>query len=113
MIDFKKGQIWLVNFDPSFGHEYKKIRPALILQNTKFINFSNLITIIPITTNLKNKQDFDVIIKKDSINRLMNDSLLKTFQISSFDKKRFIKLIGHIDVELFKSIQENIEKLIL
>ncbi|MEK7291072.1 MAG: type II toxin-antitoxin system PemK/MazF family toxin [Planctomycetota bacterium] len=23
----------MVNFDPSFGHEYKKVRPALIIQN--------------------------------------------------------------------------------
>ena len=28
MSNFQRGQIWLVNFDPSFGHEYKKIRPV-------------------------------------------------------------------------------------
>ncbi|MBM3236847.1 type II toxin-antitoxin system PemK/MazF family toxin [Candidatus Poribacteria bacterium] len=28
---FRCGQIWLVNFDPSFGHEYKKVRPTLIV----------------------------------------------------------------------------------
>ncbi|MBN1999823.1 type II toxin-antitoxin system PemK/MazF family toxin [candidate division KSB1 bacterium] len=33
----QRNQIWLVNFDPSFGHEYKKIRPALILQNNEYI----------------------------------------------------------------------------
>ena len=24
MSSFQRGQIWLVNFDPSFGHKYKK-----------------------------------------------------------------------------------------
>jgi len=29
----KKGEIYLVNFDPTTGHEVKKKRPALILSN--------------------------------------------------------------------------------
>lgn len=29
MSQFQQGQIWLVNFEPSFGHEYKKVRPVL------------------------------------------------------------------------------------
>ena len=40
---FKRGQIWLVNFDPSSGHEYQKVRPALIVQNDEYIEQSNLI----------------------------------------------------------------------
>jgi len=42
MSKFQQGQIWLVNFDPSFGHEYKKVRPALIVQNDKYIECGNL-----------------------------------------------------------------------
>ncbi len=29
----KKGEIYLVNFDPTIGHEVNKKRPALILSN--------------------------------------------------------------------------------
>jgi len=29
MTTYLRGQIWLVNFEPSVGHEYQKIRPAL------------------------------------------------------------------------------------
>jgi len=27
-MEFAQKQLWLVNFDPAFGHEYRKIRPA-------------------------------------------------------------------------------------
>ncbi len=29
----KRGEIYLVSFDPTIGHEIKKTRPAVIIQN--------------------------------------------------------------------------------
>jgi mRNA interferase MazF len=49
MTDFKRGQIWLVNFDPSYGHEYKKLRPALIIQKDKYIDSGSLLAVAPTT----------------------------------------------------------------
>ena len=108
MSKFQRGQIWLVNFDPSFGHEYKKVRPALIVQNNKYIESTNLLTVIPISSQMAKQTVLDFLLKKDSRNRLMTDSLLKTKQISSFDKRRFIKLIGTVDEETMKKLGENI-----
>ncbi len=48
MKTFQCAQIWLVNFDPSFGHEYQKIWPALIIQHEDYIASGNLLTVIPI-----------------------------------------------------------------
>lgn len=44
-------------------------------------------------------------LKKDTQNRLMTDSLLKTKQISSFDKRRFIKLVGFANEETMKKVK--------
>lgn len=90
---FQRGQIWLVNFEPSFGHEYQKIRPALIIQHDKYIESDSLVTVIPISSQIMNPSELDVLIKADSRNRLMKDSILKIRHICSFDKRRFIKLI--------------------
>lgn len=98
MKPFKRGQIWLVNFDPSVGHEYKKIRPALIIQQERYISLSSLVTVIPLSSQTAKPAALDVIVKKDPGNRLMKDSLLKTYQMSSFDKIRFIKFIGTLAV---------------
>lgn len=108
MSKFEYGQIWLLNFDPSFGHEYRKTRPALIIQKKEFIDSSNLLTVIPISSQIGKQTELDVYLKRDANNRLMIDSLLKTKHISSFDKRRFIKLIGIIDKETLNKIKKNI-----
>ena len=108
MKKFRRGQIWLVNFDPSFGHEYKKVRPALIIQQQKYLISSTLLTVIPISSKIANPTELDIIVKKDTQNRLMKDSLIKTKQISSFDKRRFIKLIGTIKDDILEKVDKNI-----
>ncbi len=65
MRKFQRGQIWLVNIDPSIGHEYKKIRPALIIQQEKYISSSNLLTVIPISSQISKTTELDVLLKKD------------------------------------------------
>ena len=109
MSKFQQWQIWLVNFDPSFGHEYKKVRPALIVQNDRYIESSELLTVIPISSQTTKQTDLDIFLKKDSKNRLMTDSLLKIKQISSFDKRRFIKPIGTVNEETMEKIRENMQ----
>ncbi len=106
MSKFQQGQIWLVNFDPSFGHEYKKVRPALIIENDNYIHLSNLLTVIPISSQITKRTKLDVLVKRDSRNRLMVDSLIKTKQISSFDKRRFIKLIGCLNSLILKGLKQ-------
>lgn len=109
MKPFQRGQIWLVNFDPSFGHEYKKIRPALIVQHDRYIPTTTLLTVIPLSSQLTKRKVLDVLITKDAQNRLMKDSLLKTSQISSFDKRRFIKYVGTLNDMLIKQIDTQIQ----
>ncbi|OQX72636.1 MAG: MazF family transcriptional regulator [Bacteroidetes bacterium 4484_249] len=108
MKQFRRGQIWLVNFDPSIGHEYKKIRPAIIIQCEKYITTSSLLTVIPVSSKIANHTDLDIFVKKDSLNRLMKDSLIKTKQISSFDNRRFIKLIGLVSDKMMVNIDKNL-----
>lgn len=109
MTGFKCAQIWLVNFDPSFGHEYKKVRPALIIQKNKYIASSSLLAVVPISSQIDKQTELDILIKSNSQNRLMKDSLLKMKQISSFDKGRFIKLIGTVDEATMKLVKKNIK----
>lgn len=112
MSNFQCGQIWLVNFDPSFGHEYKKVRPALIIQNNEHIESSDLLTVIPISSQITKPTDLDILLRKDAKNRLMTDSLIKMKQISSFDKRRFIKLVGYVSGEIMEKIRKNIKTIL-
>ncbi|MBF0397616.1 MAG: type II toxin-antitoxin system PemK/MazF family toxin [Desulfobacterales bacterium] len=106
---FKQNQIWLVNFDPSFGHEYQKVRPAIIIQHDKYIASNNFLTVIPISSQITNITKLDVLLKTDSQNRLMKDSIIKIKQISYFDEKRFIKFIGTINENTIGDVNKNIQ----
>jgi mRNA interferase MazF len=112
MTKFKHGQIWLVNFDPSFGHEYRKVRPALIIQNDKYIESGELLIVIPLSSQTSKQTELDILLRKDPQNRLMTDSLLKIKQISAFDKRRFIKLVGIVNEEIMEKVKENINRVI-
>lgn len=110
MNNFRYGQIWLVNFDPSFGPEYKKVRPALIIQNDEYIESSDLLTVMPISSQITKRTELDILLAKDTQNRLMTDSLIKTKQISSFDKRRFIKLVGFVNENTMEKVKTNIKR---
>ena len=74
MKEFKRAQIWLVDFDPSFGHEYKKIRSATLIQQDKYLTSGNLLTVIPISFQTSKSTQLDILLKKDTQNRLKADS---------------------------------------
>ncbi len=110
MKPFQRGQIWLVNFEPSIGHEYRKVRPAVIVQQERYISTGSLLTVIPLSTQLHTVRELDVRIEKDATNRLIKDSLAKTAQISSFDRQRFIKYIGTLTGDVSERIDANIHQ---
>ncbi|MCF7820594.1 MAG: type II toxin-antitoxin system PemK/MazF family toxin [Candidatus Pacebacteria bacterium] len=108
----KQGEIWMVNFNPSKGHEFQKERPAIIISSNKIIKLSNLITVLPITSNTNNCLDDDIKIIKDSDNHLFMDSIVKVTHISSFDKNnsRFVKKIGVVNEYILQQIKKYLIK---
>lgn len=98
------GHIYIVNFDPSIGKEYQKVRPALVIQSDSITRQSDLITVMPISSKIERRDADDILLLKDHRNRLLHDSLLKVRQISSFDKRRFIHRIGEVSEPTMKAI---------
>lgn len=102
------GHIYLVNFDPSIGKEYQKVRPALVVQSDAIA--SELVTVIPISSKTEKQAVDDIHLSKDNHNRLLHDSLLKVRQISSFDKRRFIHRIGEADEKAMNAVANYLRK---
>jgi mRNA interferase MazF len=46
----RRGEVWLVNFDPIQGHEQAGVRPALVLSVDAFNAAAGLVTVLPITS---------------------------------------------------------------
>ena len=106
----KKGEIYLVNFDPTFGHEIKKKRPALILSNDIHNQYSPLVTVAPLSSNINKIYPFEVYVPKKSIG-LNENSKIMIIQLRSIDKKRLINKIGNIeDQEILDKINHVISE---
>lgn len=106
----KQGEIWFVSFIESIGHEFRKERPALIIQADNKLRTVDMVTVMPLTSNIKNKHNDDIVIKKTNENGLYYDSVLKVHHLKSFDRSRFIKRIGIVDGNIIETVKEYLKK---
>ena len=58
---------------------------------------------------MSKQSGLDILLKKDAQNRLLYDSLIKIKQISSFDKRRFIKLTGDVNKDIMEKEENALE----
>ncbi|MBB3698995.1 type II toxin-antitoxin system PemK/MazF family toxin [Flammeovirga yaeyamensis] len=96
----KRGEIWLIDFDPSRGKEQKKVRPALII-GSDHLNGLPIRIILPITGT---QRITHVAITASQDNGLIKDSFIDTVQIKSFSNERLIKKMGVIDNMTFAKV---------
>lgn len=93
----KRGEIYLVNFDPTLGSEVQKTRPALILQNDTANQYSPITIVAALTSKFDdNIYPTEVFIKSPE-GGLGIDSVILLNQIRSIDKQRLVKRIGKLD----------------
>ena len=95
MIQPKRGEIYLVNFNPTQGAEIRKTRPALILQN----DIANKYSPVTIVAAISSKFDdplypTEVLISAKARTGLAVDSVVLLNQIRTVDKKRLAKQLG-------------------
>ncbi len=92
-MSIKRGSIWLASLDPTIGSEIRKTRPVVVVSNDTNNANSDLVTILPVTSNTTHVFSFEVLLLKGVAN-LTKDSKIKADQIRTLDKSRLIKLIG-------------------
>lgn len=101
-----KGDIVLVPF-PFTDLSGQKNRPAIILIDTE-----DDVTISFITTQLKWQSEFDIIIQPTELNGLKKTSLLKLSKFATIDKDLIIGLLGQLDNNYIKQLNENLIKIL-
>ncbi|HAF47980.1 MAG TPA: PemK family transcriptional regulator [Anaerolineaceae bacterium] len=108
-----RGEIWLINLDPTIGAEIKKSRPAVIV-NVDEIGVLPLRVIVPITTwkDHYSQAPWLVQISPTKQNGLDKPSAADTFQIRSLSTERFIRAIGKVDQKIFTAILDGVKVVI-
>ena len=104
-----RGEVYLVNFDPTIGSEIKKTRPALILQNDVANEHSPITIIAAITSKFDdNLYPTEVEISAGE-GGLKQDSIVLLNQIRSIDRLRLVKRLGKIEDSTLKKINLSIK----
>jgi mRNA interferase MazF len=102
---YKKGDVYLVNFDPTVGSEVKKIRPAVIVSNDVNNANSPILSITPITSNVSRVFSFEVELPSGS-SGLTKKSKAMINQTRAVDKARLIEHIGKLDRQVLDRIDK-------
>lgn len=101
----KRGEIWLVNFDPTVGSEIKKKRPAIVISSD---NVGKLpIKLVAPITDWKDHYIYNIWqihLEPNTTNNLTKISCVDTLQLRGLDLQRFVYKIGDISVEQMEEI---------
>lgn len=100
---YERGDIILVNFNPSLGHEQQGFRPGLVWTNRESQQVSGFVSLFPITSHDKN-YPLHVNLKGRAGN---TKGVVMTDQIISIDlEARSTKLVSHVSKELLQEVEE-------
>jgi mRNA interferase MazF len=93
----RRGEIWLINLDPTIGAEIKKTRPAVIV-NDDAIGILPLKVIVPITEWKSHYAiaPWMVRLEPDAENSLDKLSVADAFQVRSVAQERFVRRLGKL-----------------
>lgn len=106
----KRGEICVVNFDPSRGSEADKSRPAVIVSNDA-VNITaerlgrGVVTVVPITSQTETVHPFQVLLpaKATGLNR---NSKAQAEQVRSVSVQRLGRVIGALTQELQEELDD-------
>ena len=101
----QRGEIWLVDFDPTVGAEIKKIRPAVVI-SSNLIGTLSIKLIAPLTDwkDRYTRKLWHVKISPSAENGLSKDSSVDALQLRGVDLQRFIRQLGIITADEMTSI---------
>jgi mRNA interferase MazF len=108
-----KGEVWLINLDPTLGAEIQKTRPSVIV-NEDAMGILPLRVIVPLT-DWKERYEIGpwlVRIDPDRSNGLSKPSAADTFQIRSVAQVRFVKRLGKVSNSHLEAILKAIQTVI-
>lgn len=90
-----RGEVWLVNLNPTIGREISKIRPAVIVNNN-VVGILPLKVIVPITDwkDTYTNRPWMVQLEPNDSNSLIKKSAVDTFQVRSLSQNRLVRQLG-------------------
>jgi mRNA interferase MazF len=99
--------IFLINLDPTVGHEIKKTRPCVVVSPDEMNKHIKTVIIAPMTTKGKN---YPTRIKVEF--RKKNGWIVLD-QIRTVDKKRLVKRLGNLERKTTIKVKETFREMLV
>jgi len=111
MIQPSRGEIWLINLDPTKGHEQAGTRPGLVV-STDYFNSgpADLVVIVPLTTTQTGIPLHIEVNPPEG--RLKRKSFIKCENVRSVSKDRFIEKWGSVSRDTMLKVEERLRLLL-
>jgi len=93
----RRGEVWMVNFNPGRGSEQLGIRPALIIQNDVGNQYASTTIVAAITSSIK-IYPVTVLLKEGEAG-LKQASMINLAQVLTIDKSRLQRRLGALRPE--------------
>jgi mRNA interferase MazF len=100
----KRGEVYLVNFDPTVGAEIKKTRPALVIQNDIGNRYSPIIIVAAITSSFDDTLYPTEVLIAPPEGGVLVPSIAALNQIRSVDIRRLTQRLGALKPETMERV---------
>lgn len=107
MTTIKRGQILLLDLNPTKGSETGKIRPCIVVSNDTYNARVPIIQVVPVTewNDKKGRIATNVVVEPTPPNGLIKKSVADCLQTRPIDhRERFVRLIGKADEATMQAI---------
>jgi mRNA interferase MazF len=104
----RRGEVYLVNFDPTVGAEIRKRRPALVLQNDIANRWSPITIVAAITSRFEEPTYPTEVIVRAPEGGLDVDGVVLLNQIRSIDRRRLVRRLGVLRAERMREVEQAI-----
>lgn len=107
----KQKEIWLTNLNPTQGSEQRGIRPVVVVGGNAMNDHFGVCIVCPLSSKIEGYAGC-LILKKDALNGLSQDSEVITFQIRTVAKERFLQKIGVISEEQLRQLKKGLTEIL-
>ena len=101
-----RGDIYLVDLNPSRGSEQAGIRPAILVQTDNLDRFTRTVIVVPVTRNLRRAGIPGTFLIPAEEGGLSYDSVALCYQIVVLDRERLQQKLGTLSSDYLLALEQ-------